>query len=91
MLLYFPQLPDLNLSPCPGDGSPVLGGAVLLTQATICPDLESPPPVSLKPDYIKGTANLSPQGKMQVQICSSRSVVCGCLVVLEEVAKASTH
>lgn len=61
----FPQLPDVSRSPGFGDGSPVLGGAVL-TQASITTDTVSSPPRSLKPDYIKGTTRLSPQGKVQV-------------------------
>lgn len=70
--MYFCQLPDISRSPGGGDGSPVLGRA-LLTQATITTnDMDSPPPRSLKPDYIKGTAKLSPQGKTQVYyVCGS--------------------
>lgn len=63
--MCFCQLPEVSRSPGAGDGSPVLGRA-LLTQATISTDVDSPPPRSLKPEYIKGTAKLSPQGKMQV-------------------------
>ena len=64
LLMHFPQLPDFAPSSGPRDGSPVLGKAVFVpgTDRTNV----GTPPVTLRPEYIKGTAKLSPQGKMQV-------------------------
>ena len=77
------QLPDSSPSPVPHDGSPVLGKAVL-TPGTGYTSMDTPP-VSLKPEYIKGTSNLSPLGKMQVRIHFHLTLKCSTLSLMHTV------